>query len=198
MGTKIKSRKRSGSPGTKLSSPQSIKDKKLSTIINDGILRVLNSKSAEEFDTWFDALPANVQAQFISLYIPKKKDTDQSLTESHLSLTESYRHLPNIVDLTQKIRALERVNRKITIELATYQTYFNRVVKGDARHNHTDMALEFFKIMRDALGEMTKFMEGVSNNPINLQDIREMAQQKALLSKPTSTVIRKIVMDDTH
>ena len=89
----------------------------------------------------------------LTQYLPKVKDTDADLKQSHLSLLSSYEHLPKIEDLTEKIRVLELELRRIHLELEHERAYNHKVVlelrklKGISP-KHQQIAKDFHEIIR--------------------------------------------------
>jgi len=67
-------------------------------------------------DDWFELLPPSTRAQIISSRMPKVLPIDQDLEKSYISLTKSLEALPDIPELTERIRV-------ISTEL--YHTYEN-------------------------------------------------------------------------
>ncbi len=81
-------------------------DQSIDQSIKAVIQYVLSEGTIEEQAALFRSFPPNVQASLITQYIPKQKETEQALVESHLSLVKSYDRLPSIEDLTERCRIL--------------------------------------------------------------------------------------------
>jgi len=70
---------------------------------------------------FMDSLPASTRATIIMQYLPKAKDNDRDLNDKYFTLCKSLELLPEIVDITKKIRAMTVAHRQLEIKMVTLE-----------------------------------------------------------------------------
>lgn len=90
----------------------------------------------------------------IAQYLPKVKDTEASLTESHLSLRESYEHLKDIPDFTNIIAGLEQEIMRLSTLIEVERQFSNNVLRNiynridPVGYEGYNIAARFYRILR--------------------------------------------------
>jgi len=80
-------------------------NQEIDVAMKETLLYIINDMGIKQRAEYFKSFPPSVMASLFNQFIPKQRDTNQELQQSHISLLASYERLPQVEDLTAKIQA---------------------------------------------------------------------------------------------
>lgn len=154
---------------------QDLRDREISLMIGDTAKDFLSKLNDDERVAWFSELPKNTQQQYISLYIPKQKDADADLVESHLSLTRSFANLPGLDDLMGKCRELRLANKRLRMEVEAKEYLYEEVIRLSRRKPFNQLRKNFVSLFEKLWEQTESYMSEQRKSPVDLEKVREWA-----------------------
>jgi len=173
-----------GRKGSTNSAPERgrVEDQAIQLLIKKTITAMLSGMSEEERAAYFLSMPPSVQAQLINQFVPKIKESDVQLVESHISLLKAYERLPNVEDVTERARILTIELRKMISKWRVNEFLLNKMFPTkDAKFNQIrtrrGIRQRTLRIIRAVYSDAQAWMDSKKEQFIPLERWKDVVDQ---------------------